>query len=372
LRLDDFIQANKGRIAQEWEAFARSFGSPGAGTSELILRDEIEEILGAIVDNMREPQSSEEQAEKSKGRGKGSPLDRVGQSHARQRVDIGFRLDEAVSEFRALRASVVRLWEESRPQPDPSDRRDLIRFNEAIDQVLTESMTAYTAERDRTREQFLAILGHDLRTPLGAIIMAASIMGRAGDLDERHAQAAARILRSAGRMERLLNDMLDLTRVRLGAGLPLTRVGMDLEATCRQVIDELASSHPDRVVRFEPTGDLRGEWDADRLAQVVSNLVGNAVQHGDEVAPVVVSAWVEGEQVMLAVHNDGKPIPPEDMERIFEPLVQSEARSTKGAAAHLGLGLFIVREIVNAHGGEVAVTSSKKQGTTFTVRLPRS
>ncbi|APR82518.1 Sensor histidine kinase [Minicystis rosea] len=372
MRLADFIQANGGTIAKEWEAFARSFSSANAGTSDLLLRDEIEEILCAIVDNMREPQSSAEQAEKSKGRGKGSALDRIGQQHALQRVDIGFRFDEAVSEFRALRASVVRLWEESQPQPDPSERDDLIRFNEAIDQVLTESMGAYTTERDRTREQFLAILGHDLRTPLGTISMAASVLGRDENLDERHAQAAARILRSAGRMERLLNDMLDLTRIRLGAGLPLTRASMDLEATCRQVLDELGFSHPDRVLRFEPIGDLRGEWDADRLAQIVSNLVGNAMQHGDEAAPVVVSAWVEGEQVMLAVHNEGKPIPREDMQRIFKPLVQSESRSPAGAAAHLGLGLFIVREIVLAHGGEIAVSSSKKQGTTFTVRLPRS
>jgi signal transduction histidine kinase len=370
LRIDDFIRANTERITQEWEAFARSCCQSGERMSTLVLRDEIHEILHAVADNMREPQSSEEQADKGRGRGEESSLDHVGRAHARQRVEIGFRLDEAVSEFRALRSCIVRLWEGTAPEPNAIACGDLTRFNEAIDQVMTESTSTYAAERDRTREQLLAVLGHDLRSPLGAIIMAASVLGSREDHDsERRAQAVDRILRSARRMERLLDDMLDLTRIRLGSGLPLTRASMDLETTCRHVVDELATSHPHRVLRFEPSGDLHGVWDADRLAQVVSNLAGNALHHGDEGAAVVVSARGEGEQVVLAVHNEGRPIPPEDLERIFEPLVQSESR---GASAHLGLGLFIVREIVDAHGGRVGVTSSRAEGTTFTVWLPRS
>lgn len=374
MRLATFIQANTRRIAEEWEGFARSL-APGSGElSKLVLRDHIDEILDAIARDMREPQSPAEQAEKGTGQGgrsENGDLDQAGQQHAGQRIDVGFKLDQTAAEFRALRASIVRLWEESSPETAPSDRGDLIRFNEAIDQIFIESMNSFTRKLDRYREQFLAVLGHDLRNPLGAILMSADLLSRAEDLDARHARTVTRILNSAERMNRLLSDLLDLTRARLGAGLPMTRGPMDLETVCRQVLDELEAFHPDRVLRFEPSGDLRGEWDAQRIAQVVSNLTANALQHGDKAAPILVSARPEGEQVMLLVHNEGPPIPPQDLGKVFEPLVQSEGAAQAKAAGSLGLGLFIVQEVVTAHGGEVSVTSTEAQGTTFTVRLPR-
>jgi len=265
----------------------------------------------------------------------------------------------------------VRMWEESTPHPAEHAIRDLIRFNEALDQALIGSLRAYTQKVNRYRDQFLAILGHDLRTPLGAIVMSAEVINRAEDIDHRYSQAATRILNSATRMKGMVEDLLDLTRVQLGSVFLITPGPADLETVCRRVLDEIEASHPDRVLRFAADGDLRGEWDAERLAQMVSNLVVNAVQHGDETAPIDVSARGQDEGVTFAVHNQGEAIPKEELGNVFEPMVRGETAATRKAPEGLGLGLFIVREVATAHGGNVSVSSSREQGTTFTVRLPR-
>jgi signal transduction histidine kinase len=371
LRLAEFIQANRETIAKEWVSFARSCLPAAAGLSDQALRDHLEEILAAIVNNMGSLQTREEQAEKSKGRRPEKGIDLAARAHAGLRLRASFGLNEAVAEFRALRASILRLWQDSATGTDPNDWSDLTRFNEAIDQTLTESISWYSLELERYRDQFLAVLGHDLRNPLGAIVTAASLLIKTGDPEERHSRIAAGILHSAMRMSRMVNDLLDLTRSRLGEGIPVKPAPMNLEAVCQQALAELEAFHPDRDLRFEPSGDLHGEWDSDRLVQVVSNLAANALQHGDEAAPVLISARAEGEQVVLAVHNEGTPIPPESMGSIFEPMVRAERSEPAQPSASLGLGLYIVREIVAAHQGAITVTSSMKQGTTFTVRLPR-
>jgi signal transduction histidine kinase len=336
-----------------------------------MLRDHIEEILTAIVNNMKLVQNREEQAEKSKGQLSEHGLDFAAKAHAGLRVEAGFGLDEAVSEFRALRASVLRLWEDSLPESDPGTWNDVTRFNEAIDQLITESMRRYGQQLERYRNQFLGVLGHDLRNPLGAIVTAASLLIKTEDANDRPSRLAAGILRSALRMSRMVNDLLDLTRSRLGSGIPINPAPIDLESVCRQALAELEAFHPDRELRFEPSGDLRGEWDGDRLTQVVSNLTANALQHGSKAAPVLISAWVEGEQVMLAVHNNGAPIPQEAMGTIFEPMVATKGSDYTQSSSSLGLGLYIVREILEAHQGAITVASSEEEGTTFTVRLPR-
>jgi hypothetical protein len=371
MRLADFIEEDTTGIAEEWEGFARTLDVPAAEKSASVLRDHIQEILEAVAADMRTPQSREEQAEKAQGEAPVGPLDQAGEDHAGQRLASGFNLEQAASEFRALRASVVRRWEESGPPAAERRAGDLIRFNEALDQTLIESMKAYTRRLDECREQLLAILGHDLRTPIHAILMAAERMSRAKDLEAHHLASAARIAGSARRMGRLVGDLLDLTRARLGAGLPIARAPADLEVVCRQVLGEIEASHPGRMVRFASSGDLRGQWDEDRLAQVVSNLVANALHHGDAATPVVVSATAQDDWIAIGVHNDGLAIPPALLGRIFEPLVHADGEAHARSAGSLGLGLFIVREIATAHAGEVTVTSSDTEGTTFTVRLPR-
>jgi len=293
------------------------------------------------------------------------------------RMRSGFRVDQLLAEYRALRASVIRLWEkQTSSQLSEIDRGDMTRFNEAIDEALTESVSRFTEKVEEYREQFLAVLGHDLRNPLGAIKMTATFLARSDDLSEKHAKAASRIVNAAERANRIVGDLLDLTRTRLGQGITLEKRPAELGQVCRQVIEELEAFHPDRDLRLTTEGDLRGEWDDGRLAQVVSNLVGNAIQHGDPTKPVTVRARPEeGSQdgpVVLTVHNCGPTIPEDAQKTIFDPLVRSSTGDDYfGQPRSLGLGLFIVRELVTAHGGTVAVHSSDADGTTFTVRMPR-
>lgn len=370
MKLADFIEANTKAIGQDWETFARACSRDGTGW--LALQDHIDEILTAVAADMRAPQDQAAQAEKGKGKGASGPLDAAGRGHAAQRGDLGLTLAQVAAEIRALRASVVRLWEQSSPEVSRRDLGDMIRFNEALDQVLIQSMTVYGEQITRTREQFLAIVEHDLRSPLGVIVVSAGLIRRRKDVDPQSAKNVDRILGSATRMQRLLDDLVDLTRARFGTRIPIAPGPVDLAILCPRVLDALHASHPDRVLRFAPSGDLRGEWDGDRVAQALSNLVTNALRYGaPAAAPIVVSAEPRGAGVALAVHNEGPVIGAEDRDRIFEPWKRAERSKQVAHPGSLGLGLFIVREIATAHGGEVRVTSSAEEGTTFTMCLPR-
>lgn len=221
------------------------------------------------------------------------------------------------------------------------------------------------------RDQFIGILGHDLRNPLSAIRASAQLLLRK-PLEPGQEKALWRIVHSSGRMGRMISDVLDLARGHLGGGLPLHRQRMNLPEVCRHVLDELGVTHPDRSLLLDVQTDGWGEWDPDRVAQVVSNLVGNALEHGmpDEPVRVKISeAAGSSSEVCLAVHNEGDPIPPAQLWTIFEPFRSSPQpqRGSKG----LGLGLYIVHQIAEAHGGTVKVHSTAEDGTTFEVRLPR-
>jgi signal transduction histidine kinase len=169
-------------------------------------------------------------------------------------------------------------------------------------------------------------------------------------------------------MERMIGDLLDLTRARLGGSIPLNRRRADLQQICDEAMMEIHGGQPDVVLRLDASGDLRGEWDADRLTQVVTNLVGNAIQHGGG-TPITLTAQEDGESVTLAVHNGGAPIPEDVLPFVFEPLARGRGEAAKGS---IGLGLFIARAIVSAHDGDIQVSSSTDAGTTFTVRLPKA
>ena len=365
--LSEFIHGHRKAIIAEWVEFARTLQPWAKDLSARELRDHAEELLDAIVIDMRSSQSGHEQVEKSQGRDKGGVLSSVGKKHAVDRLESGLKLDQLVSEYRALRASVLRLWEDR----GGDKKREMTRFNEAIDESLAESARWYSEQMARTREQFLDILGHDLRNPLNSIIVGATLLTKSDSLDVRSVGVATRVVNSAGRMSRMVNDLLDLTRTRLGAGIPVTPQRMDLTPVCHQVIAELESTHPDRHVQFEPKGDLHGEWDSDRLTQVLSNLVANALQYGREDGPVSVAVEPQGEQIVLRVHNEGPPLSEDTKRRIFDPMVRQPNPDGDTHTTGLGLGLYIAREIVTAHGGTIAVTSPEKEGTTFTVQLPR-
>ena len=231
---------------------------------------------------------------------------------------------------------------------------------------------AVMAELQRTvhfNEMFTGMLGHDLRNPLGAIMTAAQLaLTRGGD--ERLLKPLSRIVTSGTRMARMIDQLLDFTRVRVGAGIPIERKRVALEPLLGQVLDELEDALPSSRLQLECRGDLTGTWDGDRLLQVFSNLLANAAQHGIALAGVRVDVDGRDEaQVQIDVHNMGA-IPAQLLPRLFEPMTGGEGRRDR--AQGLGLGLFISREIVKAHGGSIEVSSSEAAGTTFRVSLPRT
>ena len=221
---------------------------------------------------------------------------------------------------------------------------------------------------EEARDQFIGILGHDLRNPVHSIL--ASIERLRG-LPEPYAPTVARVSRSAHRIEALIRDLLDFSLGRLGGGIPIAPRPCDLRVICEDGVEEIKQVHATRAIQFSGVGDLRGEWDPDRIEQVISNLVGNAVIHG--VGPVTVTSHGKDALVVTSVHNDGSPIPDTLLPTLFEPFTKAteEMQEMRGGREGLGLGLFIAHEIVRAHGGTLVVASSAAGGTTFTFALPR-
>jgi signal transduction histidine kinase len=364
MSLRAFIRDHHEKIVSEFAAFAKTLMPPGADMTEAELRDHAEQILTAVVDDIETLQTAKEQSLKSRGRGSAKIMEASGRLHADDRIKHGFTFRSVLAEFRALRATVLRLYEES----GATDLVDVRRFNEAIDEAMTESMDRFARQTDRFRDQFIGVLSHDLRTPLGAVASGAALLAIPEDNPERRLRIVPRIINSAQRMERMIADLLDLANARLGGSLPLKRQLTNLQQVCEEAIMEIRAAHPDTSLRSQMSGDLRGQWDPDRLAQVVSNLLANAIQHGGGTA-ITLTAQEHGDAVTLAVHNGGPPIPQQALPSLFEPLARGR---TEGPSHGIGLGLFIARAIVTAHGGDIEVSSSTDAGTTFTVRLPKA
>ncbi len=371
MQLADFIEANTEQIVAEWEVFARSI-TPGAKMAALALRDHAADIIRATVRDMRAAQTSRQRADKSYGRGDpGQASDRLDEAsavHGVDRVASGFNLLEVVAEYRALRASVMELWRKSEPNPHAMDIDDITRFNESIDQSLTQAVRSYSKRVDQSRQMFLAILAHDLRNPLNSIMMSAQVVSQSEPREE-----LSQISSSAEVIARLISDLIDFARTGMGGTLPLSPARMDLGLLCREVLTEFQAGNPGRVLHLEASGDLTGIWDASRLRQVISNLLANAIQHGSENGAVGLSAQSHGDEVVVAVSNGGAPIPAELLPTIFDPLVRglSPEQQRRRRPGSIGLGLYIAREVVTAHGGSIDVTSSSESGTVFTIRIPR-
>jgi signal transduction histidine kinase len=216
----------------------------------------------------------------------------------------------------------------------------------------------------------VGIVSHDLRNPLQAIRLNAGLGLRGVEPGTPIARRLERIVASSERAARMIDDLLDLTRVRETGGLPVDPKLVNLHELTSKMVGEVLDTRPERQVAHDIQGDGWGVWDADRLAQVIQNLVANALQHTTEDTPVCVTTRGEDRYVVLEVHNGGPPIPQEELATLFEPFKRTQ-RKRHGAHSGLGLGLYITALIVAAHGGSVDVRSNHEQGTTFAVRLPR-
>jgi signal transduction histidine kinase len=362
MRLAEFILVNMEPILQAWEDFARNL-QPSYRLMDVVeLRDHAKEILEEIAAELANPAGERK-------------LDPQGNTpaeiHADTRALSGFTVDQLLAEFRALRASVLNLWSRREKTATWFEVEDMTRFNEAIDRALSESVARYTEAQRQSQNIFLGIIGHDLRSPLSSINLGATYLMRSEQADSKLIQLGSRMFASSLRMQEMLDNLLDFVRSRSGFGIPIQPDDVDLAVISEHIVEEFRVSNPGTVIRSEVVGNVRGRWDGARIGQVYQNLLGNAIQHGANTPVSVVTSAYDGE-VVLSVHNDGPPIPPAMQKDIFDPMrrgVSDPAHSPHHK--NLGLGLYIVREIVTAHQGSIEVNSTEETGTTFTVRLPK-
>lgn len=372
MKLSDFICAHMDEILEQWDAFARQVAPSGAHLSHEVLRDHAQTMLDDIARDMRENQSPRQQRLKSQGRG-GGTTDTAASEHGSQRQARGFTLLQLSAEFRALRATVLRLWLPKVPHDDPQTVRDLMRFNEGIDQALAESIVAYSRRTQQTRDLFLAVLGHDLRSPLAGMLLAGDMLAQGDVPPEKVARIGANLARGAKVMRHIVDDLIGYTRSQLDEGLPMCPKRCDLREVLESAIADATATYPGNRYDLRAEPGLVGRYDPTRLYQMFLNLLVNAGRHSRGQAPVVVEACAAEDAYVVDITNQGQTIPPGKLESIFRPLVQlSGEDGVERSGTSLGLGLFIAREVAKAHDGSLTASSTASDGTTFTATLPRA
>lgn len=364
MRLSDFIVDRTDDILAGWIDFIRRTVPAAQAVGDAALLSDPQSILTAVA---RAVEGGNAQALET--------LSQAASLHAANRADQGFTLDQMSAEFRAVRSDIIRRWTGELREFGRRTHDEQIRFNDVLDQASAGAASHYAAHLERGRDLFLGVLGHDLRTPLAAISHSASLLRRAGTTSEQRAEAVERIVKSAGRMGLMIQELLDFTRSRLGTQLPMNPVTCDLEDIAKQVLDELSALNPGIVLAIKTRGDLSGRWDSDRVMQLLSNLLDNAIRHHTGDGPVTVQLRGEMDHVSIAVHNVGRPIPAAEQKAIFDPLRRGidpgERQPPSSGSAGLGLGLYIARQIAVAHGGDVRLESTTEQGTSFVATLAR-
>ncbi len=394
MRLADFILENVEPILMEWEAFARKIW-PGAAVDPATLRDHAESILRASAVDMTSAQTSEQQSDKSQGEGQaGDPsegVDAAAKRHGSAREESGFHLGALVAEYRALRASVLQLWRAGAPNPDVRDLQDVKRFNESIDQSLAEAVESFMrqveGEREsmiteqaaregaesanRAKDTFLAVLSHELRTPLNVIVGWVSILRGEKCNDEDLNEGLDVIQRCTDAQVRMISDILDVSRIVSGK-MTLDIRACDLAAVIKSAVDAARASADARGVTLaldlHPSA-RHALCDATRMQQVVWNLVSNAVKFTPRGGRVDVTLLRDRSELHIEVTDTGEGIDPEFMPHIFDRFRQADG-STRRKTGGLGLGLSIVKHIVEAHGGAIEARSVVGRGATISVRLP--
>lgn len=374
MTLSTFILSNLEPILKEWEDFAGSL-APLEDATRLELRDHAAAVLRVIAQDLETPQAEQESIAKSKGQAKVVGSNTAAEIHAEERVAAGFSGDQVMAEYRALRSSVLRLWARSADITTPDDIQDMIRFNEAIDQAQTESMARYGRMLREAQNLFLAILGHDVRTPLGAVSMGAQVLLMDQTLPSKALKVGLRILNSSKRMDAIVRDLLDFSTTHLGDGIPIDPRTVDLLEICRNTMDEAKTFHPDRQFELTADGHFVGAWDGQRMGQAFSNLISNAIQHSTPSSAIRVSMVGLADEVIYQVQNQAELLSATTLRTLFDPIkrfaIRPASERVGARMQNLGLGLYVVKEIVSAHDGTIAVTSSVDDGVTFTVHLPR-
>lgn len=374
MRLAPFIRGNLDAILKEWEDFAATL-APLKDAHRVELRDHATAVLQVIAADLDTKQEQADSIAKSKGQALCASGDTAAEVHAAARMSSGLTGEQVMAEFRALRASVLRLWTCTTAVASADEVQDMVRFNEAIDQAQTESMTRYSKLLRDAQSLFLAILGHDVRSPLGAVSMAAQVLLHDQTLPPKVLTVSQRIFNSCKRVDEIVRDLLDFSTSHLGGGIPIDPYPVQLDEICLNVVEEARTFHPKRTIELVSQGDLDGDWDGPRLAQAFSNLISNALEHGKRDG--VVHVRIDGRQaeVLFEVRNDADFISAEKLNTLFDPVrsfaIRPPHERTLSRVQNLGLGLYVVKEIVKAHDGHVEATSTHATGVTFSITLPR-
>jgi signal transduction histidine kinase len=372
LRLSEFLRVHSERILLAWDEFASTMPHEGKPLDRKALRDHAGQILREIADDLEAPQTAAQQIAKSRGEGDRDQADgdTAAETHADTRIVAGFGMEAMLTEYRALRATVLRMWAEERGSRSGVDEmQQQTRFNEAIDQAITESVARYTDQIHRTNNLFMGMLGHDIRNPLGTIRLSAELMMRTGKLSE---DIARPIVDAAKRIQEMVELIVDFSRAQSDGLMPISVRSTPLADIFENEVKEARLRHPATPMTLMcAAADTQGEWDEGRLGQLLSNLLENAVLYGTPEAPVTVLVTAEPSYVGFSVHNEGKAISATGRERIFEPRKRGTDAEARKSPNGVGLGLYMCREIVRAHNGTLAVRSIESEGTTFHARLPR-
>jgi signal transduction histidine kinase len=373
-RLTLLLRNNREELIRDWIARVRSDGKlwRAHDLTEVELRDYVPKLLEDLVDSLAKGTVS------SAAEGPEIGASESAKKHVRHRFEQKYELADVLRELGLIRAAII----------DLATREGVVLagyeaqlVHSAIDEVMITAacemaeITSADLRRDvALRDMLAAVLGHDLRTPIAAIQLTISNLLKREDVPASLLRYHQRVGRAADRMQRMVVDLLDMTRIRIHGGLPVRREPGDLRSICEHMLGELGLRYPDRTIEFQSRGDAQGHFDADRMAQVLSNLVGNALDYSPPDAPVRVRVRGENGNVVLEVNNQGAPMSPETLASAFEPFRRGSDKAfpvRPQPQEGLGLGLFIVSEIVKAHGGTVRVSSDAQSGTTFTLTLPR-
>jgi signal transduction histidine kinase len=326
MRLSKFIMTNLEEIVTEWESFVRTM-VPEKQLDSAALRDDAGQILSSIAQDMETLQTASQQTKKSQGLG--PKTDMLAERHTLIRLGQGFDQVQVISEFRALRATVIRLWLNSSSEINDTAMLELIRFNEGIDQVLSQSAARFMEKIEESTNFAVAVMAHDLRNPLHAILSAAELLQFIQPIDVATlGKIATTMINSGTQMSRLINNLLDFTRTRLGQTLPVNRLEIDVAPVCHRVVAELATAYPDRTIELSCSECLRGSFDETRIGEMLSNLIANAIQHGHPATPITVTVSLEVDHMIFQVHNEGTPIPESALPTIFD-VIPLRKKNTK-------------------------------------------
>jgi len=394
MRLSEFITENLEAILQEFEDFARSHTKAGETMDVVALRDDAAGILGVIALDLLKPQTPHAQKRKAKGDAP-SPLsdpDTPAEQHGAERATSAFSLEETVSEYRALRASVLRLWIAAGDvEADVATLRDIIRFDEAIDQALAESMNRYSLELERVLEErlaedqrveegvarvkadFLRVVSHELRTPLNAITGYSSLlrMGISGPTTPAQEEVLGRMKQAEEHLLGVIEGILDFQGTSTATTYEMAESSVEaVVAALHSIVDPTASAQGvDFAIDIRANG-ARLWVDLTKVRQVLLNLVSNALRFTPRGGRVWLDYVETPEHACLRVHDTGPGIPGDKLEAVFEPFVQLDMRLTRERGG-IGLGLSISRQLTQGMGGSLTAESEVGRGSVFTVALPR-